>query len=69
MSFDFDPSQCRVKFFAGDEELYSAEYAWDERKKIHYEFERELSLGEHKLSFHLSPLNPPDEDEEEDDGR
>lgn len=69
-SFDFDPSQCRVQFFADEEELYSAEYAWDERKKIEYEFERELAAGEHKLSFQLSPLKRSEgaaEDERFDD--
>ena len=60
-SFDFDPSQCRVRFFVDDEELYSTEYAWDERKKTDFEFEREFLAGEHRLSFHLVPLHPPGE--------
>ena len=68
-SFDFDASQCRVAFFADDEELYSAEYAWDESKTIDYEFERDWKVGDHKLSFHLSPLNNPQEKEPEDEGQ
>ncbi|MCA9214021.1 MAG: DUF1592 domain-containing protein [Planctomycetales bacterium] len=64
-SFDFDPSQCRVTCFLDEEALYSAQHAWDERKKIDYEFERELAAGEHKLSFRLEPLDLPDEDEKE----
>lgn len=68
-SFEFDPSQCRVKFSANEEELFSAEYAWDESKKIDYQFERDFAVGEQKLSFQLVPLNrsqdsPPDDEEE-----
>ncbi len=65
-SFDFDPSQCRVKLVLDGEELFSAEYAWDERKKIDYQFERHLAAGAHKLAFELSPLNPPTGEEQED---
>lgn len=64
-SFDFDPSQCRVRFLVDEKELYSAEYAWDERKKIDYEFERAFSVGEHKLTFHLAPLSSPEESDGE----
>lgn len=67
-SFDFDPSQCRVTFSADGEELYQAEYKWDERKSIHYQFERNWQPGEHELKFQLEPLpssdpSKPDEDE------
>ena len=67
-SFDFDPSQCRVQFLLDEEELFSAEYAWDERKKIDYEFERQLKAGDYKLSFRLSPLYPPNDEEKEEGG-
>lgn len=67
-SFDFDASQCRVQLQLDEEELYAAEYAWDERKKIDYKFERDLTAGIHKLSFRLSPMNAPDEEEKEEGG-
>ena len=63
-SFEFDPSQCRVQFFLNEEELYSAEYSWDERKKIDYKFERHLTPGDHQLTFQLKPLHSPDEEKE-----
>ena len=66
-SFDFDPSQCQVSFFADGEQLYQDQYAWDERKSIHYQFQRDWQTGEHTLSFQLEPLPASDQKEDEAD--
>lgn len=68
-SFDFDPSRCRVTFFADGTELYTDEYAWDESKLIHYEFARNWKVGDHKLSFRLVPLPTTQKEEPEYGGR
>lgn len=60
-AFDFDPGRCRVVFKIGDHELLREDYAWEDRKKLHYEFEQPLSAGDSPLTFTLQPLTPPEQ--------
>lgn len=66
-SFDFDPSRCRVSFSVDGEQLNTTEHAWDERKSIHYQFDRDWEAGDHTLSFHLEPLPQAQEEKSEED--
>jgi hypothetical protein len=60
-AFDFDPGRCRVTFKLGEDELLREDYAWEDGKKLHYEFERALPAGDHPLTLSLQPLTPPEQ--------
>jgi hypothetical protein len=60
-TFEFDPSRYVVVFCVDGEELSRNEYGWDENKRLREQFQRELSAGDHELSFELIPLNSDDE--------
>ena len=55
-SFDFDSSRCQVTFAADGQELFKDKYAWEERKSVHYRFDRQWQPGGHQLVFSVQPL-------------
>ena len=54
----FDANKCRVSFGADDQELWSAEYGWHDRREIHFEKDVNWKSGRHPLEFKLEPLTP-----------
>ena len=67
--FDPDPGRCRVTFAIDGKERVAEEYAWADDKTFHYGFEEVLAAGEHRLSFHLTPLLKPDQQKQKLDMR
>jgi len=59
--FDFDPGRCTVVFKADDRELTRQEYGWQSKKRFHFEFDEKWQAGEHRMSFELQPLTPPEQ--------
>ena len=60
-AFDFDPGRCRLVFKAGDRELLSEEFKWEDGRRHHYEFPGKWEAGDHRLTFALEPLSKPEE--------
>src|SRR6266480_5424022 len=60
-AFDFDPGKCRLIFKADDQELLNQEFIWNDNKKFHFQFDQKWNADEHKLTFELQPLTPPEE--------
>jgi mono/diheme cytochrome c family protein len=56
--FDFDPGRCKLVFKAGDRELLSEEFGWQDGKTHRYEFTEKWQAGEQPLTFELQPLVP-----------
>ena len=56
--FGFDYNKARLVFTVDGKELSANEYAWQERKEIHEEYELDWTAGRHKLQFDLTPLTP-----------
>lgn len=54
--FDFDPGRCQVLFKADDRELLAQEFAWQNGKRFHFDFEIPWQPGSHLLSLALQPL-------------
>ena len=67
--FDPDPGRCRVSFAIDGNQRLAEEYAWADDKAFHYGFEESLAVGEHTLSFHLTPLVKPDQQKQKLDMR
>ncbi len=66
-SFDFHPGRYRVRGLIDGQELYSAEYKWEEAKSITKDFLLRLHPGTHELAIELSTIatdkNPVSESE------
>ena len=60
-AFDFDPGRCRLIFKADDQERLNQEFIWNDNKKFHFQFDLKWNADEHKLTFELQPLTPPEE--------
>ena len=56
--FDFDPGRCKLVFKAGDRELLSEEFGWEDGKTHRFEFTENWQAGEQPLTFELEPLTP-----------
>ena len=59
-AFKFDPGRCTVVFKLDDRELLRETYAWQDGKTYHYSFQEHLSAGDHRLTFEIEPLTPPE---------
>lgn len=57
-SFDFDPGRARVIFRVDGEERFREDVAWQERKRLTYDFREVWKAGDHELSVELEPLPP-----------
>lgn len=59
--FDFDPGRCRVTLKIDDVEAWQQEFEWANEKKFEHAFERQWDVGEHRLTFEIHPLTPPEQ--------
>ena len=59
-AFTFDPGRCTVVFKLDDRELLRETYAWQDYKSYHYSYQEHLTAGDHRLSFEIEPLTPPE---------
>ena len=59
--FDFDPGRCAVVFKSDNVELATKEFAWQNSKRFHFEFDQQWQPGEHPMAFELQPLTPADQ--------
>ena len=59
-AFTFDPGRCTVVFKLDDRELMREPFAWQDFKSYHYSFQQQLSAGDHRFSFEIEPLTPPE---------
>ncbi len=57
--FVHDPGRCKVVFRAGDRELVSREFGWENNESHRFEFVEELATGSLPLSVRLEPLTKP----------
>ncbi len=57
-SFDFDPGRARVIFSIDGEERFREEVAWQERKRLTYDYSEAWKAGDHVLTVELQPLPP-----------
>lgn len=62
-SFEFDSARYRTEFLIDGETQFEKICGWDEHKLFEYHHEPELSAGQHRLEFRITPI-PPDESEE-----
>ena len=59
-AFTFDPGRCAVKFKLDDRELMRETYGWQDFKSYHYSYQEHLTAGDHRFSFEVEPLTPPE---------
>ena len=65
-SFDFDPQHCTVTFSVSGPggsdamELLKQEFAWQDGKVFHYDFDQKWQSGERTLSVKLTPVGQPE---------
>ena len=59
-AFTFDPGRCTVVFKLDDRELMRETYAWQDFKSYRYSYQEHLSAGDHRLTFEIEPLTPPE---------
>ncbi|MFI5461411.1 MAG: DUF1592 domain-containing protein [Isosphaerales bacterium] len=59
-AFVFDPGRCTVIVKLDDRELARETYAWQDGKTYRSSFKEHLPGGDHRLSFELEPLTPPE---------
>ncbi|HZZ26803.1 MAG TPA: DUF1592 domain-containing protein [Pirellulales bacterium] len=57
-NFEFDPGRCRVIFKVDDQQELQEEFGWYDGKKFHFQFEQQLSEGDHPFTLSLEPLTP-----------
>ncbi len=68
-SFDFHPGRYRIRGLLDGQELYSAEYKWEEAKSVKKEFAITLLPGMHEFSMDLSTIETDDKAESGSDGK
>jgi hypothetical protein len=54
----FDYNKCRFIVALDGKELFSREFNREGSKPLHYDFNQELTAGDHQLSFEVQPLTP-----------
>jgi Protein of unknown function (DUF1592)/Protein of unknown function (DUF1588)/Protein of unknown function (DUF1587)/Protein of unknown function (DUF1585)/Protein of unknown function (DUF1595) len=54
----FDYNKCKFIFSLDGKELFSREFNREGSKPLQYDFNQELTAGEHQLSFEVQPLTP-----------
>jgi hypothetical protein len=59
-AFTFDPGRCTVVFKLDDRELMRESYGWQDYKSYQYSYKEHLSAGDHRLSFEIEPVTPPE---------
>jgi hypothetical protein len=57
-SFDFDPGHCAVICRVDDQEQFSEDVVWSERRTLKHEFDVDWTAGGHVVSFEVRPLPP-----------
>lgn len=55
-SFDFDPARGTITVLFDGEELHRGEYGWNENKPFRFEVRREISAGDHEVTFACEPV-------------
>ena len=55
-NFEYDPGRCRITFKVDGQQEVQEEFGWYDSKKFHFEFQQQLTAGEHPLTLSLEPL-------------
>jgi Protein of unknown function (DUF1592)/Protein of unknown function (DUF1588)/Protein of unknown function (DUF1587)/Protein of unknown function (DUF1585)/Protein of unknown function (DUF1595)/Cytochrome C oxidase, cbb3-type, subunit III len=59
-AFQFDPGRCTVIWKLDERELLRETFGWQDYKLFHYARQEHLAAGDHRLSFEIEPLTPPE---------
>ena len=59
-AFTFDPGRCTAVMKLDDRELLRETYGWQDYKLYRYTPQAHLTAGDHRLSFEIEPLTPPE---------